>query len=254
MRGGQSQFGVAPTPKRRQSQIDWRGPMTDTSLRAAGRSAPRPLINRFRPMRIALLVYAFGEAALIAGNGAEYYYRNVEGFDPFLDESATGLVFLLGYAVAGLAQLVGLISSVVLVSLWTFRAMKNLHLAGADVRMSPGWAVGWYFIPFANLWKPFEGMLQIWRASRAQAGQPIKVAGYVGWWWAAWIASNMLSNLSLRLSGLFEEGPDYDAGLIVAILAGLVAIPCTFLLLRTTRTITDAQQTAGRASISEAFA
>jgi len=228
--------------------------MTDTSMRPNPAGEPRPLINRYKPMRIALLIYAAGEAGLIAGNAAEYYFRNEEGYDPFVYDSPASQVFVMGYGAAGILQLVGVLASIVLVSMWTFRAMKNLHLSGApEAQMSPGWAVGWYFIPIANLWKPFEGMLQIWRGSRALAGQPVKVDAFVGWWWAMWIISNILSNLSLRLSGFIEEGPDYDAGLIIAAFASLLSVPCAFLLLRTARTITDAQQTAGKASIAEAF-
>ncbi|MEQ9505361.1 MAG: DUF4328 domain-containing protein [Hyphomonas sp.] len=227
--------------------------MTEQTIGAAAMSAPRPLINRYRPMRLFLIAYAIGEAGLVVMNSAEYYFRNVRSTDPF-DEGTLGMTFSLGFAVAGLLQLVGLLVSFVLVSLWTFRAMKNLHLSGArEVSMSPGWAVGWYFIPFANLWKPFEGMLQIWRGSLAQAGQDVKVASYVGWWWATWIISNIISNISVRLSGFIEEGPNYDAGLMLSIIASVLSVPCTLFLLRTTRVITEAQQTGGRASVAEAF-
>lgn len=219
---------------------------------AAGQ--PAPLQNRYRPMRWALIVYALGEAALSVANGAEYYFRNTVGLDPFLDEGPVGLIFGGSFAVARLLQLGGLIASVILVSMWTYRAMKNLHLAGApEVSMSPGWAVGWHFIPIANLWKPFEGVLQIWRGSMAQAGLPVKVPAHVGWWWATWIASNFLANIAMRLSGFLEEGPAYDEGLIVSVLSSAVAVVCTLLLLRTTKDITEAQQTAGRASVAEAF-
>jgi Domain of unknown function (DUF4328) len=216
---------------------------------------PAPLQDRYRPMRWALIVYAIGEVALAVANSAEYYFRNMVGLDPFLDEGTVGLVFGGSFALAGLLQLLGLIASVILVSMWTFRAMKNLHLAGApEVSMSPGWAVGWHFIPIANLWKPFEGILQIWRGSMAQAGLPIKVPAHVGWWWATWVISNMLANLSLRLSGFMEEGPAYDEGLLVAVVGGVVSVICTVLLLRTTKDITVAQRTGGNASVSEAFA
>lgn len=215
----------------------------------------RPLQGRYKPMRLALIVYGIGEALLVLANSAEYYFRNTLGIDPFIDDSSASLAFSGGFAIAGLVQLAGLIFSVIFVAMWTFRAMKNLHLAGArQVSMSPGWAVGWHFIPFANLWKPFEGMLQIWRGSMAEAGRPEKVPAHVGWWWATWIASNFLANIAMRLSGFLEEGPAYDEGLIVSVLSSVVAVVCTLLLLRTAKDITEAQQTAGRASVAEAFA
>ncbi len=231
------------------------GEMTTSSIGAAAAEAPRPLQNRHKPLRLALIAYGLGEAGLVLANGAEYYFRNVAGVDPFLDEGPLGIAFGLGFSVVGLLQLAGLVASVILMSMWSFRAMKNLHIAGApEVSMSPGWAVGWYFIPIANLWKPFEGLLQIWRGSMAQAGQPVKVPAHVGWWWATWLLSNFLANIALRLSGFMEEGPAYDEGLIVAVIGSAVSVVCTFLLLRTARDITEAQQTGGRASVAEAFA
>ncbi len=229
--------------------------MTSTTVTAASVDAPRPLQNRHKPLRLALIAYALGEAGLVLANSAEYYFRNVAGVDPFLDVNTLGLVFGVGFGIVGILQLAGLVASVILFSMWSFRAMKNLHLAGApEVSMSPGWTVGWHFIPIANLWKPFGAMLEIWRGSMAQAGRPVKVPAHVGWWWATWLISNMLANISLRLSGFIEEGPAYDEGLIVAVLASLVSVLCTILLMRTVRDITVAQQTAGRASVAEAFA
>ncbi|NOR62599.1 MAG: DUF4328 domain-containing protein [Rhodobacteraceae bacterium] len=59
-------------------------------------------------------------------------------------------------------------------------------------RIRPGWAVGWYFIPFANLWKPFVAMKEIWNSSFSPALSPIAPAtALLGFWWAARIANNI---------------------------------------------------------------
>ena len=53
---------------------------------------------------------------------------------------------------------------------------------------TPGWVVGWYFIPIAWFWKPYQAMREIWQASvspadwKQQVGSPLLV-----WWWALWI-------------------------------------------------------------------
>lgn len=221
--------------------------------RAVG--AARPLINRYKPMRAALIAYAISEVGLAITNVGEFYVLTQLAIDPYLEDGMMGAAFGLGIIVIGPLQVLALIASFILVSLWTFRAMKNLHLSGArEASMSPGWAVGWYFIPFANLWKPYEGMLQIWRGSMSLAGQPAQVAGFVGWWWATWIVSNILSNISVQMTGFIEEGPAYDAGLLVAVAASLVAALCTVFLLQTTKAITQAQEMAGSASVTEVFA
>lgn len=214
----------------------------------------RPLVGRFKPMRIALLVYMAGEAGLALASLVEYYFLTTQGIDPYLEFGAASSAFAIAVLGISLAQIVGLIASVVLVSMWTYRAMKNLHIVGAvAATMSPGWAVGWYFIPFANLWKPFEGMLQIWRESHRLAGRPEKVAAYAGWWWATWIISNILANISLRLTGFTEPLPTYDAGLMVGAAGSALSVVCGILLLRTTKQVTEVQAEMRSGGLADTF-
>lgn len=214
----------------------------------------RPLAGRFKPMRVALYVYMAGEAGLAIAGLIEYYVLTSQGLDPYLDMGTVSTVFSLVVLGVSLAQLGGLVASVILVSMWTYRAMKNLHIAkAAAATMSPGWAVGWYFIPFANLWKPFEGMLQIWRESHRLAGRPEKVAAYVGWWWATWLVSNFLANIALRLSGFTEPLPTYNSGLLVGALGSALSVVCGFLLLRTTSQITQVQPEMRTGGLADTF-
>ena len=49
---------------------------------------------------------------------------------------------------------------------WIYRAYKNIQGFGAEgLRFSPGWAVGYYFIPILSLIRPVQVMSEIWRAS-----------------------------------------------------------------------------------------
>jgi hypothetical protein len=227
--------------------------VTNTSI--AGMAAvPRPLKNLFGPMRVALIIYAIGEVGLMVMNVGEYLLLTQQGVDPYMDEGPTGIAFAAGAVGGGLLQLGGLIASIILVCRWTFRAMKNLHLSGVrEAEMSPGWAVGWYFIPVANLWKPLEGMLQIWRGSMGLAGRPVKVAAVAGWWWAAWLVSNFLANISVQMTGFMEPGPAYEPGLLVAAVSSGIAMVAAICLIGTAKAVTDAQEAAGSASVAEAF-
>lgn len=227
--------------------------MTDLAVEQ-GEAATRPLSQRFSPMRIAVLIYMAGEGGLALANGAEAYFLSVRGLDPFEDMGISSGLFSLAVLVVGLMQLGGLVASVVLVAMWTYRAMKNLHIVRAPgVSMTPGWAVGWYFIPIANLWKPFEGMLQIWRESHRLAGRPEKVAAYVGWWWACWVGGGILSQISLRLTGFIEPEPTYEAGLVVAVVAGIVSVACGYLLLRMASQITSVQAEMRIGGLADTF-
>ena len=58
------------------------------------------------------------------------------------------------------------------VLLWYYRATKNIHSFGAKEVTSPIMAVVWWFIPIANLWKPYYIAQQIWKASRPEVKLP----------------------------------------------------------------------------------
>jgi len=78
--------------------------------------------------------------------------------------------------------------------LWILYAARNTRALGAkNMRISPGWAVGWNLIPIANLVMPYFAMREIAKASvnaqdwRAQsAGQLIAI------WWPINIATGIL--------------------------------------------------------------
>jgi hypothetical protein len=99
------------------------------------------------------------------------------------------------------------VASVVLVAMWIHRAHANLAEAGiVGLEFTPGWAVGWYFIPFANLVKPFQAMRELWKASRGES-HPFDgpAPGEVTAWWACWIIGNITSSIGDRIL-LMSEG------------------------------------------------
>jgi len=97
------------------------------------------------------------------------------------------LLFVIPWAIvmAGAA-----VASAVLVLVWIHRANYNARALGATgLKMTPGWAVGWYFVPIAWFWKPYQAMKEIWQASIdpkhwwRQGGSPL-----LSWWWGLWLA------------------------------------------------------------------
>ena len=62
------------------------------------------------------------------------------------------------------------------------------HLGASDMRFTPGWAIGWYCVPVACFWRPYQAMTEIWRASRNPSdwrGEP--VSPLLRWWWILWL-------------------------------------------------------------------
>jgi hypothetical protein len=100
-------------------------------------------------------------------------------------------------ALADALQLVVLVCCVS-VALWIARVCRNAHVFRSGLKNSPLGAVGWYFVPVACLFKPYEAMSEIWSASSAP-GQRDK-SRLLNWWWGLFLVSNVVGTLSVRMN------------------------------------------------------
>lgn len=103
-------------------------------------------------------------------------------------EEVEAMVEWSGLAHGGLALFQTTPSTVLLVLWlrWLYLAAFNVRALGASrLRFTPGWAVGWSFIPVANLWMPYLALKEIWQASidPAQWGR-VRLPRLFAWRWA----------------------------------------------------------------------
>lgn len=77
---------------------------------------------------------------------------------------------------------------------WIYRANYNARQLGASgLKFSPGWSVGYYFIPIVNLWKPYQAMNEIWKASSNPNNWTIEPDSWLlGIWWILWVGSKFV--------------------------------------------------------------
>jgi hypothetical protein len=78
---------------------------------------------------------------------------------------------------------------------WIYRANTNARALGArGMQFTPGWSIGWYFIPILSFWKPYQAMKEIWQASKSPDSWSSQdpVAPLVSNWWTLWLAANFL--------------------------------------------------------------
>jgi hypothetical protein len=95
---------------------------------------------------------------------------------------------------------------------WIYRANANLHILSSEsMEFSPGWSVGWYFIPIANLFKPYQAMKEIWKI--AHRGRPSN-SSILGWWWFLWILSILIGRIALKLTLKAENAQSYTSSAI----------------------------------------
>lgn len=87
-------------------------------------------------------------------------------------------------------------------SFWFYRVAKNAQAFNGPLSCSPGMAVGCFFIPIYNLWRPYQVTSEVWRASQADGPRPVLVTtapGAPGWilvWWLLWTISGILMNFA----------------------------------------------------------
>ena len=118
-----------------------------------------------------------------------------------------------------IAWLVSAISvgCIIVFLIWFYRVRENLPaLRINDARWSPGWAVGWWFVPIFMLFRPYQIAKEIWKASSLtaasnnwrEAGTPslLKI------WWGLFILGTILYNASTRmlLHSLYAGKPNID--------------------------------------------
>ena len=96
-----------------------------------------------------------------------------------------------------IASLVALATSIVWL-IWQHRGQSNLWARGVPgLRYSPGWAVGWWFVPFASFFMPYKTTRELWwNAGRPAAStEPVEPGGrgLLRLWWAVFLASQLVA-------------------------------------------------------------
>ena len=135
------------------------------------------------------------------------------------------------------------LATIVFFALWIYRAAANIVAAGiAGFDFTPGWAVGWYFIPFANLVQPFRAMRQIWNASHTggsdlDRGEPILTL-----WWTVWLASNISATISIQMSFRATSAEMVNMSLYLGAISSVLSLVLFVVGMRLVERITKAQR------------
>jgi len=117
------------------------------------------------------------------------------------------------------------VATIVVWCVWQHRS----HLAARDLvagmKLSPAWAVGCWFVPIVNYFKPFQAMRELWRASLgAPAWRTQPTWSGLGWWWATWLGFNVLGSLQSTAGGDdLEAIRRSDSIGLVSVTLGIVA-------------------------------
>ena len=207
--------------------------------------------HRIRPTRriadavVALLatqIFLFGAEALALLNRIRLVGRAREGHFVTLAEIeqadtlvvASAVVWLVLFAVTGIVWCV-----------WQHRAQRNaIELADGKLEFTPGWAVGWWFVPFANLVKPFQTVRELWKASHGgDNGRVVATWSVIGWWWGLWLGASVLGRFIVR-PGSVHSASDLIGHDTWEIVANGVAVVAAILAIMIVRSVVALQERA----------
>ncbi|CAL9616664.1 hypothetical protein SUDANB38_05783 [Streptomyces sp. enrichment culture] len=130
-------------------------------------------------------------------------------------------------------SLMALIATGIVFIVWFHRARTNAEVFGpAEQRRTPGWAIGAWFIPIANLWIPRRIAGDIWDASELGERAP---RAALNTWWTLWVLTSLAGRTAERL---WERAEEYDAvrraalGLAASSVLDLVAAVAAIVFVR----------------------
>jgi hypothetical protein len=121
---------------------------------------------------------------------------------------------------------------------WFRRAYFNLHTVSDGLKYSEGWAAGAWFVPILNLFRPYQIMRELFDVSSRVISE--KMGGFhpkpylnaVNFWWALWIISNVIANLTFRLMPNSGSIEDLKTETVVSIFTSLLEVPLALITVK----------------------
>ncbi|MCA9640193.1 MAG: DUF4328 domain-containing protein [Myxococcales bacterium] len=117
----------------------------------------------------------------------------------------------------------------ILTLVYLHRASQNARALGAEgMEYTPGWTVGWWFVPFANWFKPYAVVKELWVAS-GHGDNAFQIPAAIPVWWGTYVvmtlggsASSMLFR-SQSMDGLATGSIFHATVLIVGVIGAYLA-------------------------------
>ncbi len=154
-----------------------------------------------------------------------------------------------------------LLVTIVAFCMWTYRVASNAAAAfGARTPVTPGWAVGYYFIPFINMWRPYQALGDVWRGSDPKGGEDdsrfASIAAPLPWffitWWLTWLASRLVERIAISKFESVETFVDTAGGFRWLMIAAGIDIVAVVLCLMVTWKLTHRQDRRAEGALPRA--
>jgi hypothetical protein len=139
----------------------------------------------------------------------------------------------------GLLQTALFIAAAVVFIRWMYAAYRNVELvAPGERRYGAGWAIGSWFVPILNFFRPKQMVNDIWRAggrdfADAQPGFLLLS------WWLLYLVSNWIVNFAARSYMRADTAEELKTGTILYLVSDAMSVVCAILAIVVVRKGTD---------------
>ncbi len=144
------------------------------------------------------IIYCLMGAVLVLGGGMMILKDQVNE-----DGDGAGILLVM-IAFSILSALVYFIILLKLIGRFKHNAMVVTRV---KYEQTPGWSIGYFFIPILNLFRPYQAVAEMWEGCKCAPSN-----GLVGAWWACYLITMIGSRITGQLgnsrndqSGLFDR-------------------------------------------------
>ena len=147
----------------------------------------------------------------------------------------------------GIVQLLTFIVTAIVWLVWLSRAYANLGAVGTRTsRFTRGWAVGYWFVPFVNLVRPYQIILDLWlRSERLNVDDSVANLprpAIISWWWGVYLLSGFAGRLFASLARDAKTLPELINVTIIGVVVDAIGIVAALLAVTVVRGIDERQQ------------
>jgi hypothetical protein len=152
----------------------------------------------------------------------------------------------------GILQIGVYILTVVFFLRWLSRAYRNLPaLSSQEPSFTSGWVIGAWFVPFLNLFRPFQIVRETWwvssfprEADEATGHFTPSAPALIKWWWGVYLFAGFLGQAIFRMSQSAKTIPELIGASHLSIVGDIVGVLAAVLAISVVRLISARQDRA----------
>ncbi|GEM_PF-3385230 len=198
------------------------------------------LLPTERPLKIFFYIFIAIALVVVVNSIRAIVWANTLGSTPPVaareQAQAIGMLVLI---TAVLSTLANIGSGIVFLTWFKKLYTNNIAFQPEEPPFTKGWAIGMWFTPVVNLWRPLQMIKWVAEGSGVWTKAMISM---VGWWWGFWIARMVMSGIITVFFSHPTTISDYIDQKYLTILAAVIDITALKLCINVVREFTTAQE------------